>query len=94
MNLRELELSAVDNSAPSLRHDDWQLITSTSDGDSSSDGFMGEGEDGYMAAAYDVATAACGLVVEVLARAGIDPAELSEIETVTRVPPLSGRVNA
>ncbi len=57
------------------------------------DSFMGEGEDGYMAAAYDVATAARGLAVEVLARAGLDPAELSEIEAAARVPPLD-RVSA
>jgi len=51
-------------------------------------------QDGYMAAAYDVATAARGLAVEVLARAGIDPAELSEAEAIARVPSLLGRANA
>lgn len=35
---------------------------------------------GYQAAAYDLAAPARGLVLEVLARAGIDPAELEEIK--------------
>jgi len=34
--------------------------------------------EGYQAAAYDLAAPARGLVLEVLARAGIDPAELEE----------------
>lgn len=58
------------------------------------DSFMGEGEDGYMAAAYEVATAARGLAVEVLARAGIDPAELSQPEAAVRAPPTSGQARA
>lgn len=35
-------------------------------------------EDGYQAAAYELASPARGLVLEVLARAGIDPDELAE----------------
>lgn len=42
------------------------------------DVFMAAGEDGYLAAAYEVAAAARGLAVEVLARAGIDPTDLSD----------------
>ncbi len=37
---------------------------------------MGE-EGGYLAAAYEVASAARGLALEVLARAGIDPDEIA-----------------
>lgn len=40
------------------------------------DGFMGE-DGGYMAAAYEVASASRGLALEVLARAGIDPDDLA-----------------
>lgn len=40
------------------------------------DGFMSE--DGYLAAAYEVASPARGLALEVLARAGVDPDELSQ----------------
>jgi chromosome partitioning protein len=39
------------------------------------DGFLSE--EGYLSAAYDVASPARGLALEVLARAGIDPDELS-----------------
>lgn len=40
------------------------------------DGFMGE-EGGYLAAAYEVASASRGLALEVLARAGIDPDDIA-----------------
>ncbi len=40
------------------------------------DGFLSE--EGYLAAAYDVASPSRGLALEILARAGIDPDDLAE----------------
>lgn len=40
------------------------------------DGFMSE--DGYLAAAYEIASPARGLALEVLARGGIEPGELAD----------------